>query len=108
MIVSRQFAKTFMTPDQDRITFYDGEVRPGEAVLKMFTIEAARKRAIVSHARFVPPPADIPGTSPQQPEQPTQARPAKQLLEDQIRQVVDGLPPCPAIEVLIPVTSING
>src|SRR4029078_7736584 len=36
LILPRQFAKTFMTPDLRRLTFYDGEVRPGEAVLKVF------------------------------------------------------------------------
>src|SRR5918999_3274091 len=30
MVMSRQFSKTFLTPDQRRLTFYDGEVRPGE------------------------------------------------------------------------------
>ena len=34
-VISRQFTKTFMTPDQRRLTFYDGEVRPGESLLKM-------------------------------------------------------------------------
>ncbi|MFJ2821525.1 DUF6423 family protein [Streptomyces toxytricini] len=106
-IVSRQFAQTFMTPDQDRITFYDGEVRPGEAVLKMFTIEAARKRTVISHARFVPPPAEVPGTGPQQPQKPTQ--PVKQRLAEQIRHSVEnGMPPRPAIELVIPVTLISG
>ncbi|WP_107097225.1 DUF6423 family protein [Streptomyces sp. NBRC 110028] len=109
VIVSRQFAKTFMSPDQDRITFYDGEVRPGEAVLKMFTIEAARRRTSVSHSRFVPPPSDVPGASPQRPEQPTQPRPIKQQLEEQIQAIVEnGMPPRPAIELYIPVTSIKG
>src|SRR6266496_5819716 len=54
MIVSRQFAKTFMTPDLRRLTFYDGEVRPGEAVLKVFEIESTSRRPTYAHARYTP------------------------------------------------------
>lgn len=107
VMVSRQFSKTFMTPDQDRITFYDGEVRPGEAVLKMFTIEASKKRVTISHGRFVPPPADVPGTSPERPQQPTQPPQPRQSLDELIRYAVEnGMPPEPVIEVFVPVTVI--
>jgi len=54
MIISRQFAKTFLTPDLRRLTFYDGEVRPGEAVLKVFEIESTSRRPAYAHARYTP------------------------------------------------------
>src|SRR5262245_5282083 len=54
MILSRQFAKSFMSPDLRRLTFYDGEVRPGEAVLKVFELEAERHRPVYAHARYSP------------------------------------------------------
>ncbi|MFV2084762.1 DUF6423 family protein [Micromonospora sp. LOL_021] len=91
MVVSRQFAKTFMTPDQRRIMFYDGEVRPGEAVLKMFTIECAKRRGSVSHSRFSPAPTESP-------------KKVKNLIEE---YVANGMPPKPVIEVVIPVTLIG-
>ncbi|WP_327301886.1 DUF6423 family protein [Streptomyces goshikiensis] len=73
----------------------------------MFTIEASSKRTVISHARFVPPPAEVPATSPQQPQKPTQ--PVKQRLAEQIRSSVEnGMPPRPAIELFIPVTLITG
>jgi hypothetical protein len=91
MIVSRQFAKTFMTPDQRRIMFYDGEVRPGEAVLKMFTIECAKRRGNASHARFSPAPTESP-------------KKVKSMVDE---YVANGMPPKPVIEVVIPVTLIG-
>ncbi|MER6712269.1 MULTISPECIES: DUF6423 family protein [unclassified Streptomyces] len=91
MVVSRQFAKTFMTPDQSRIMFYDGEVRPGEAVLKMFTIECATRRGKVSHSRFQPPPTESP-------------KKVNGLIEE---YVANGMPPKPVIEVVVPVTLIG-
>lgn len=91
MVVSQQFAKTFMTPDQKRITFYDGEVRPGEAVLKMFTIECVKRRGEASHARFSPPPTENPKST-------------KSLVDD---YVANGMPKKPVIEIIIPVTLIG-
>ncbi|MBC6467271.1 hypothetical protein HKK74_17450 [Actinomadura alba] len=91
MVVSRQYANTFMTPDRKRLTFYDGEVRPGEAVLKWFTIECRRRRAIISHARFAPRPQSSPEET-----------------KGQIEQAaVAGMPPKPVIETIIPVTVVG-
>ena len=91
MVVSQQFAKTFMTPDQKRITFYDGEVRPGEAVLKMFTIECTKRRGLASHGRFQPAPTESP-------------KKVKDMIDD---YVANGMPPKPVIEVVVPVTVIG-
>ena len=44
LVMSRQFSKSFLTPDMRRLTFFDGEVRPGEAVLKVFEIETDVRR----------------------------------------------------------------
>jgi len=89
MILSRQFAKTFLTPDARRLTFHDGEVRPGEAVLKVFSIESSQRRPTYVHARYSPIVAD----------QDVSAK-----LE---RIVADGMPQRPVVEIIVPVTVIG-
>ena len=88
MVQSRQFARSFMTPDQRRLTFYDGEVRPGEAVLKVFTIETGSTRPAYVHAQYSPVSTSEPG------------RPAPTL--EQV--IADGVPARPVLEVFVPVT----
>jgi hypothetical protein len=90
-IMSRQFAKTFMTPDLRRLTFYEGEVRPGEAVLKMFTLECSKRRPAYAHARYSPISTD----SPEQ---------TADMLET---LVANGMPQRPVVELIIPVTVIG-
>lgn len=91
MVMSRQFAKTFLTPDMRRLTFFDGEVRPGEAVLKVFEIETESRRPEYMHARYSPLSADS-------------AERSEELLQ---QMVADGLPDRPVIEVIVPVTVIG-
>lgn len=91
LILSRQFARTFMTPDLRRLTFYDGEVRPGEAVLKVFEIESTKRRPTYAHARYSPVSTDT-------------AEKSAQTLE---KLVADGMPQRPVIELIIPVTVIG-
>ncbi|MCT2583733.1 DUF6423 family protein [Actinophytocola gossypii] len=91
MVMSRQFAKTFLTPDMRRLTFFDGEVRPGEAVLKVFEIESDGRRPAYAHARYSPVSADS-------------AERSEELLQ---RMVSDGMPERPVIEVIVPVTVIG-
>jgi hypothetical protein len=89
MILSRQFAKSFVTPDARRLMFYDGEVRPGEAVLKVFSIEASQRRPSYAHARYSPIAADEDVTS-------------------KLEQIIaDGIPARPVVELIIPVTVIG-
>ena len=89
MILSRQFAKTFLTPDARRLTFYDGEVRPGEAVLKVFSIESGQRRPTYAHARYSPITAD-------------------QDVSAKLEQIVaDGMPQRPVVEIIVPVTVIG-
>ena len=91
MVMSRQFAKTFLTPDMRRLTFFDGEVRPGEAVLKVFEIETEQRRPAYAHARYSPVSAD-----------------SAERSEELLRQMVtDGMPDRPTIEVVVPVTVIG-
>jgi hypothetical protein len=91
MVLSRQFAKSFMTPDQRRLTFYDGEVRPGEALLKVYSIETSARRPAYTHSRYSPVGADESDNSP-----------------ERIRQMLtEGLPQRPVIELIIPVTVIG-
>jgi hypothetical protein len=90
-IISRQFAKSFMTPDQRRLTFYDGEVRPGESLLKMYTLETSARRPTYTHSRYSPISAD-----------------SMEASAEKLRQMItDGLPSRPVIELIIPVTVIG-
>ena len=90
LILSRQFAKTFLTPDMRRLTFYDGEVRPGEAVLKVFEIESTKRRPAYAHARYSPVSAD------------------QENSEERLRKLIaEGLPQRPVIESIVPVTVIG-
>lgn len=91
MIVSRQFAKSFMTPDLRRLIFYDGEVRPGEPVLKVYSMECTRRRPTYAHARYSPIATDS----------------AEQSAEKLERLVADGLPQRPVVELVVPVTVIG-
>jgi hypothetical protein len=91
MIISRQFAKTFMTPDLRRLTFYEGEVRPGEALLKVYTLETSQRRPMYSYSRYSPVSSDSPEKS-------------AQTLDE---LVADGMPQRPVIEVIVPVTVIG-
>lgn len=91
MVMSRQFAKTFLTPDQRRLTFFDGEVRPGEAVLKVFSIETDGRRPAYAHARYSPVSSDS-------------AEKSEELLQ---QMVTDGMPQRPTLEVIVPVTVIG-
>jgi hypothetical protein len=91
MVMSRQFSKTFLTPDQRRLTFFDGEVRPGEAVLKVFSIETEGRRPAYAHARYSPVSSDS-------------AEKSEELLQ---QMVSNGMPQRPTIEVIVPVTVIG-
>lgn len=91
MVMSRQFAKTFLTPDLRRLTFFDGEVRPGEAVLKVFEIECEQRRPAYAHARYSPVAADN----------------AEQSAESLQKLIADGMPQRPTIEVIVPLTVIG-
>jgi hypothetical protein len=91
MVMSRQFAKTFLTPDMRRLTFFDGEVRPGESVLKVFEIESDGRRPAYAHARYSPVSSDS-------------AERSEDLLQ---RMVTDGMPERPVIELIVPVTVIG-
>ncbi|MFJ7219509.1 DUF6423 family protein [Amycolatopsis sp. NPDC098790] len=91
LVLSRQFSKTFMTPDQRRLTFYDGEVRPGEAVLKVYTLEAGGRKPNYSYSRYTPIATDT-------------AEQSQQTLEELI---TNGMPQRPVIELIVPVTVIG-
>jgi hypothetical protein len=91
LVLSRQFAKSFMTPDQRRLTFYDGEVRPGEAVLKVYTLETSGRRPSYAYSRYSPIATDT-------------AEQSEQTLEELVR---DGMQQRPVVEVIVPVTIIG-
>lgn len=91
LVLSRQFAKSFMTPDQRRLVFYDGEVRPGEALLKIYTLETSSRRPSYSYSRYSPLSAE-----------------ALEEKEDRLeRMLSEGLPRRPVIELIVPVTVIG-
>jgi Family of unknown function (DUF6423) len=91
MILSRQFARTFLTPELRRLTLFDGEVRPGEAVLMTFELECATRRPVYSHSRYVAGDADTPAA-------------VAAAVE---RIVADGMPQRPVLEMIVPVTVIG-
>ena len=92
MIISRQFAKTFLTPDLRRLTFYDGEVRPGESLLKAYEMETESRRPMYMHARYSPISTDS----------------AEKSAETLQNLIADGMPQRPTIELIVPVTVIGG
>ena len=90
-ILSRQFSKTFITPDHRRLTFYDGEVRPGESLLKTYSLETSARRPVYSYSQYSPVVGESGDRS-----------------EERLRQVIaDGLPSRPVIELIVPVTVIG-
>jgi hypothetical protein len=91
MIISRQYAKSFITPDQRRLTFYDGEVRPGEAVLKVYTLETTGRRPSYAYSRYSPIATDSP----------------EKYDETLERLIAEGMPQRPVIEAIVPVTVIG-
>jgi hypothetical protein len=91
LVLSRQFAKSFMTPDARRLTFYDGEVRPGEALLKVYTLETSARRPTYAHSRYTPIASDS----------------AEQSAEKLQALVTDGMPQRPVFELIVPVTVIG-
>ncbi|MFE7132861.1 DUF6423 family protein [Streptomyces sp. NPDC057638] len=91
LVMSRQFTKSFITPDQRRLTFHGGEVRPGEAVVKMYSLETTSRRPTYAYARYSAPATDSPEET---------ARTLERL-------VAEGLPQRPVIEVIVPVTVIG-
>lgn len=91
LVLSRQFAKSFMTPDQRRLTFYDGEVRPGESLLKMYSLETSSRRPTYQHSRYIPDSEEALAGK-------------EERLE---RMLTEGIPQRPVIELVIPVTIIG-
>ncbi len=91
VVMCRQFAKSFMTPGQRRLTFYDGEVRPGEALLKVYSIETTTRRPAYTFSRYSPLTADDYENS---------YEPIPQML-------AKGLPQRPVVELIVPLTVIS-
>ncbi|MEJ2888615.1 DUF6423 family protein [Actinomycetospora aeridis] len=86
-LMSRQFSRSFLTPDHTRVVFYDGEVRPGEAVLKMYSLDAGGTSPAYSYSQYSPVAA------------------SDDLTIEQI--VADGIPQRPVVELVVPVTVIG-
>lgn len=91
VIASTQFAKTFLTPDQRRLTFYQGEVRPGESAVKTFTLEATSGRPTYAHARYSRLASDT----------------AEESADTLERLITDGMPQRPVLELIVPVTVLD-
>jgi hypothetical protein len=91
MLMSPQFGKSFMTPDQRRLTFYDGEVRPGETVLKTYSMEAGGRKPTYFYSRYSPIATDS-------------AEQSQQTLEE---LVTNGMGQRPVVELIVPVTVID-
>jgi hypothetical protein len=90
-LMSPQFAKTFMTPDQRRLTFYDGEVRPGEAVLKMYSMETSGRKPGYFYSRYSPISTDS----------------AEQSQETLEQLISNGMRQRPVVELIVPITVVD-
>ncbi|VVJ20397.1 Uncharacterised protein [Amycolatopsis camponoti] len=88
MLMSPQFSKSFMTPDQRRLTFYDGEVRPGETVLKTYSMETGGRKPTYFYSRYSPIATDS-------------AEQSQQTLDE---LVTNGMSQRPVVELIVPVT----
>ena len=88
MLMSPQFSKSFMTPDQRRLTFYDGEVRPGETVLKTYSMETGGRKPTYFYSRYSPIATDS-------------AEQSQQTLDE---LVTNGMNQRPVVELIVPVT----
>jgi hypothetical protein len=64
-------------------------VRPGEAVLKVFSIESSQRRPTYAHARYSPVSAE------------------QDVAAKLDRIVADGMPQRPVVEIVVPVTVIG-
>ncbi|HKN95773.1 MAG TPA: DUF6423 family protein [Pseudonocardiaceae bacterium] len=91
VIGSCQFEKTFMTPDQRRLTFFQGEVRPGESAVQTFSLEAASGRPVYAHARYSRLTSDT----------------AEQSADTLERLIANGMPQRPVLELIVPVTVVE-
>lgn len=91
LVLSRQFAKSFITPDQRRLTFYDGEVRPGESVLKTYTLEASGTAPTYAYSRYSPITTDT-------------AEQSSRTLDELVR---DGMQQRLVIELVVPVSVVG-
>jgi hypothetical protein len=92
----RQYRSLFVSDDAERLCFHDGEVRPGEAVLKMFTIDAKVPRIVMAHNRSTEEEdedeIDFPSVDPDM---------------DFLDQVRAGFPARPYIEAWLPTTTLG-
>ena len=93
----RQFSQLYVSPAGDRLCFHEGEIRPGEAVLKTFTVETTVPRIVMAHNRPTEEEEegddiDFPTTEPE---------------PDFLDRIRDGFPPKPYIEAFLPVARVN-
>lgn len=47
----QQYTNLYVTEDRERFCFYGGEIRPGEPILKQFTLDTKIPRIVMSHLR---------------------------------------------------------
>lgn len=87
-VLSRQYASHYANPERGRLTFYDGVVRPGEAVLKMFTIKTGVPRIVMAHGREQDPWLEV-------------------TPEQMLAIVKEGLRARSCVEVILPVRFVN-
>lgn len=47
----QQYSKLYISEDRERFCFFDGDIRPGEPILKQFTLDTKIPRIVMSHNR---------------------------------------------------------
>lgn len=50
-LACRQLERVYVSEARDRVTFYEGEIRPGEAILKIYTVDTTMPEIRMSHSR---------------------------------------------------------
>ena len=53
LLTSRNFEHARYVPETNTVGFYGGEIRPGEPILKFYTIETRVPRIVMSHNRII-------------------------------------------------------
>lgn len=60
LLLARQFKRTKYLSHNNSILFYDGEVRPGDAIFKIARLEITKPKMILSHNRATPEDLELP------------------------------------------------
>jgi hypothetical protein len=99
----RQFDRVFIAADGSRITFFNGVIRPGEAILKAFAVDTDVPQITMSHNRVTRIEEDEEDEGGAGDPWPTE-EPTEEPTESEIQA---GFPRRPQVETILPVTVVT-